>query len=111
MHMVGEVDGRIVDVETFLEQLEDDESRSVLRRLTTSLHSVESVPCPVHHQAPGIVLAGTSLGQVSVEVVTCCDQSAETINTTIHAELQHRASSSWLRTWDRVRARVSSLTH
>jgi hypothetical protein len=104
MNVVGEVDGHTVEVDTFLSQVRDDTSRAVISRLIETLESVESAPCLCHHRVAEIVLAGTSLHQMSVDILACCDELADVVNNRIKTDVRPRISRSWRRPLAAIRA-------
>jgi hypothetical protein len=104
MHVLGEIDGRTVDIDAFLDQLKDETSREVTGRLLHMLESVECAQCRWHHRDAEIVLTGTTLRELSVDIVACCDECADLVDRTVNTELRSRTSGSWTRPWTKIRA-------
>jgi hypothetical protein len=109
MHVVGEIDGRNVEIDAFLSRVQDGTTRQAVSRLVEALETVDPVVCPWHHQDAEIALAGTSLPQMSVDIVACCDEQADAVCEIVNAHIKagSHAASAWRRPWARIRATLS----
>lgn len=103
MQVLGEIDGQKYDADTFLAQLQDDTTREAIGRLIHVLRSIECAQCRWHHWEAEIVLTGTCLRNMSVDIVACCDEFADVVDRTVHTEIRPRAPGRWL-PWTRVGA-------
>lgn len=104
MRVFAEIGGRSADVDNFLAQLQDEASRQAVGKLLPMLESVQCERCRSHNRDAEIVLSGTSLRELSVDIVACCDEFADIVDRKVNSELRSRISGSWRRPWTKIRA-------
>jgi hypothetical protein len=77
MRVVGQVDQRIVDLETFLCELQEDADRAAVLAMADALQQIDPPRCRTHRQEPQMVFSGSSLFQLNIEIGACCQELAD----------------------------------
>ncbi len=81
LSVVFEIEGHTIDPD----ELDNASGKALLQTIYQSVHRrVSETRCPRHRTAPGIVVCGNSLSELSWQTPGCCQQLRDAVGTQLH---------------------------